>query len=368
MNLRRARRGALLTIAASSAVALAATVPAAAASGPAQVPDNHGSPHAYVAGAELKVGTSSDGIDIGPLFESYLADGESTDEASLLDFDKSDNGVGLLEGKAVASEVQKSDNPRAEAGVTNLRVLPDQTGLSDILNNLIGGLGNEQDQSSLGIGDLGDLGDILNFDQLDLGNVLGGLLDNTDGNDTIPSSLISAKTVDTTCSIKDGKAEPHTTIEDLKVLGQEIPIDSDVHDQSIEISNPLGDGDLLKLTLGETAKNDAGETIVNGIHLQVLNGKNNPLSDLLSGDVIVSHSHCGPAEAPSPAPTPKPEAPANPVSNGQITQTPKGSVNTGGGATANTTEPWLAGLGAALALSGAGAGVVAYRRRRATQS
>jgi hypothetical protein len=50
--------------------------------------------------------------------------------------------------------------------------------------------------------------------------------------------------------------------------------------------------------------------------------------------------------------------------NGTVSKTPKGSVNTGGGATAGMEDPALLGAGSGMLLLGAGAAAVAMMRRR----
>ncbi len=350
MNFHRARRGALLTVAAGSAVALAATVPAAAASsnsssdnGAASVSDSHGSPHAYALAGDLKV--LGDDINIGPVSESYLSDGQKNDQHSVADFSK---GNGLITGKVIDSEVHNSGKTRAKADITDLDILPSPTSkLPDLAKSLPDATKNVPHVSKK----VNGLVEMLKT------NSIAGQATN------VGKPLIHVGTLNTTCTIVDGKVKTDYDLVDLEVLGTKVKVPED---GSKTIS--IGDKALLNVSAGERTNPKDGEKAVNALHIQGLGA----LKDLLSVDLVASHSHCGPAEQPSPAPKPKPKpaTPNQPVSNntGQVTKTPTGSVNTGGGATANTNpaEPWLAGLGGAAVLAGAGAGATAYRKRRAT--
>jgi hypothetical protein len=362
-------RGGALVGAAATAAMVASVVPAAATSDGAHVTDDYGAPHAYAASADgVLLGQELKG---GPVSEVHLAPGQKSAGDSAISFP---SGNSLITGEVLGAHVTKT---KSTADVAHLKILPNAGGGDLGFNQLSS---NKKSKLVHGLTD-------------NLSNLLSGAkLQSSTEQGSTSEALISLKVVKTKCTFTDGKAQTSGKILDLQILGQDINIIPTGENQTVEVQNPLGSGDLLKLTLNETktyqsGSKYAGQTFINGVHLQLNTGSN--LSNLASADLVVSHSHCGPAEnngggnngggnnggGPTTAPPTNGGAGGNGGGNGsttanagnahQVTKTPAGSVDTGGGATAGVEQPWLFGLGGAMILAGGGAAAVAYRKRLA---
>ncbi|MGH3492771.1 MAG: choice-of-anchor P family protein [Sciscionella sp.] len=228
MQIRTARRGALVVLAAA-AVSLAGVLPAAAA----KVTDGHGSPHAYGAAADVTL--LSQDIKVGPLSETYLPGGPK--HASIA---SAPGGAGsLIKADLISSRVSlDAQGNSAEADIAQLK----------LLNNIVTG------------------------------------------------PLVSAKLIKTTCKaeINGNQPKTHATFAQLKINGMPFNGPTGYNQSVVDIKGPTG-GNIAKLLINEKYINKNGETVVNGLHLEALNTPG--LKNVLSGDVILAHSHCGPAAA-----------------------------------------------------------------------
>lgn len=114
---------------------------------------------------------------------------------------------------------------------------------------------------------------------------------------TFPAAapLISGSAITTSCNSTAGGTTTAST-GTLTILGQTFNL-ANTQNEVVNISIPVGGFPVLvaKATINEKIIGPDG-VVVNGLHIQALPG----FPQLLSGDVVVAHSHCGPAAMPVP--------------------------------------------------------------------